>query len=643
MIRTLLLSCFAVLHLSAQETIPRDTSYTIHSNFVKQAKYFPFVTPIEEQWFPEVAEFRSQVYKQINGRKLTLDVFAPTPSTGSLSPGLLLIHGGGWSSGSKAHMVPLAQELAARGYVAVAVEYRLSPEAVFPAGVEDLRESVRWMRAHAAEYGMDPNKIAVLGCSAGAQLASLLGTLNGKTNFEGPTAFPGLSADVQAVLNIDGIVSFVHAEASAEGKASATWLGGTREEAWETWKAASPMEYTDAATPPFLFVNSSHPRFHAGRDDFIRQLNQFGTYSRVHTIEGSPHGFWLLHPWFAVTLRQVQDFMETIFGPAGLDPVAGRMLLWQTPEGGWPKSYFTPDRKEIKIDYQQPLSRELLAELEAGTIRKIPTYDNYATSKEIRYLVRAFGKTGNRTYLLAAERGIQYILDGQYPDSGGWPQFFPLREGYYSHITYNDNAIVNNLNILFDIVHGKNGFDAVRPELVAPAKAALEKGIDCILNTQIRKDGELMVWCAQHDRFTLEPAQARSFELASYSGMESAGIVRFLMRLPDPSEKIQIAIRQALRWFESTKIMGYSYQLITTPDGARDRFLLPDPGAVSWGRFYDLETNLPFVCGRNGVKKATVGEIERERRIGYGWYGDWAKDLVSPRAKLSTYSEGERP
>jgi PelA/Pel-15E family pectate lyase len=474
---------------------------------------------------------------------------------------------------------------------------------------------------------MDPERIAVLGCSAGAQLASLLGTLNGKRDFGGPTAFPDGSPDVQAVLNIDGIVSFVHPEASAEGKASSTWLGGTREEAWDSWKAASPMEYTDAATPPFLFVNSSHARFHAGRDDFIRQLDQYGTYHRVHTIEGSPHAFWLLHPWFEVTLKQVHGFMEEIFGPSSMDPVAERMLHWQTPEGGWPKSYFTPEKKEIKVDYQQPMSGELLAKLQSGEVRTIPTYDNYATSREIRYLVRAFGKTGNRFYLEAAERGIQYILAGQYADSGGWPQFFPLREGYYSHITYNDNATVNNLNILFDIVYRKNGFEAVRSDLIPVAQAALEKGIACILNTQIRKDGELTVWCAQHDRYTLEPAPARSFELASYSGMESVGIVLFLMRLPHPSPQIQTAIREAVRWLDDHKIEGYSYQFITLPDGQRDRFLLPDPGAVSWARFYDLDTGQPFVCGRNGVKKSTVGEIERERRTGYGWYGDWGKEL----------------
>lgn len=615
--------------LPAQSDIPRDTSYTIESNFRKNVKYHPFVEPIEEQWSFLVTEHRDVTYKILGNRYLSMDIFVPAAPKKGPVPGVLMVHGGGWSSGSKAHQIPMAQQLAARGYVAVAVEYRLSPEAIFPAAVEDLREAVRWLRANATAFSLDADKIAALGCSAGAQLASLLGTLNGSTKFLGPSLYPDVSADIGAVLNIDGIVSFVHPEASAEGKASSVWLGGTREESWDTWKAASPMEYTNADTPPFLFVNSSQPRFHAGRDDFIRMLDSLGTYSEIHTLEGSPHSFWLLHPWFEPTLEYVHGFLEKLWGKSGIDPVAEQMLLWQAAEGGWPKSWFDADRKEFRVDYRKPLTEELYLQLKTGKLRgTIPTYDNYATSREINYLVKAYHQTGNVEYLAAAEKGIRYILVGQYPDNGGWPQFYPLRKGYYSHITYNDNATINNLNILFDMVYGFNGFDAVDASLVASAKTALEKGIACILNTQIATGGELKVWCAQHDSKTLEPAPARSFELVSFSGMESANIVRFLMRVPEPSEEVKIAIRQAIKWFEATKIEGYAYEFVTDEDGNRDRVFREKEGAVSWGRFYDIETNLPFSCGRDGIKKADVADIERERRVGYAWYGDWGKELL---------------
>jgi acetyl esterase/lipase len=169
------------------------------------------------------------------------------------------------------------------------------------------------MRAHAAEYGLDTSRIAAYGCSSGAQMATLLGTTNGMARFEGTQGHPNHSSDVQAVLNIDGITSFVHPEASAEGVMAGQWLGGSREENWKNWKEASGLEYVDAKTPPFLFVNCTIPRFHAGRDDLIRQLSSYGTYSEVHTIPNSTHSFWLVHPWFDLTLKYAAGFLDKVF------------------------------------------------------------------------------------------------------------------------------------------------------------------------------------------------------------------------------------------------------------------------------------------------------------------------------------------
>ncbi|MCB9316438.1 MAG: alpha/beta hydrolase [Lewinellaceae bacterium] len=296
-----------------QAEFPRDTTYSIQSNYLKLRKYYPFVQPIAPDLPKKVQAQTDVVYKKVGNRELHLDLFYPAKKKKKKYPGVLLIHGGGWSSGTKAHQVPMAQQLAAKGYVAAAVEYRLSPEAQYPAGVYDLKEAVRWMRAHSDEYGLDIEKIAALGCSAGAQLASLLGTTNGLEQFEESTAFPTQSSAVQAVINIDGIVSFIHPEADAEGKAAGKWLGGSRTEAYENWKAASPMEYVNAATPPFLFVNSTQPRFHAGRDDMMSMLSSLGIYSEVHTIPDTPHSFWLVHPWFKPTLKYTLTFLKKVF------------------------------------------------------------------------------------------------------------------------------------------------------------------------------------------------------------------------------------------------------------------------------------------------------------------------------------------
>ncbi|MCB9266774.1 MAG: alpha/beta hydrolase fold domain-containing protein [Lewinellaceae bacterium] len=292
---------------------PRDTTYSIRIAYEKIRKTHPDVSPIQPGLPEGVAAKMDVVYANLNGRELHMDIFHPAQEKEEGYPGAILIHGGGWSSGTKAHQVPMAQQLAKRGYVTAAVEYRLSPEAPYPAAVYDLKAALRWLRAHAADYQLDPSKIAALGCSAGAQLASLLGTTNGMEKFEGENGYPEYSSAVQAVLNIDGIVSFVHPEAAAEGDAASRWLGGSRTERYERWREASPLEYVDEKTPPFLFVNSSFPRFHAGRDGLITKLDEFGTYSEVHTLPGSPHSFWLVHPWFEPTLKYAAKFLDNVF------------------------------------------------------------------------------------------------------------------------------------------------------------------------------------------------------------------------------------------------------------------------------------------------------------------------------------------
>ncbi len=309
--------CFIVLMLlivhtiNAQKDFPRDTSYNIQSAYLKIKKIYAFVEPIEPFVFKNVEEDRNVVYAD-EGRALTLDVFYPKVASKTNYPGVLLIYGGGWSSGEKANQIPMAQKLAAAGYVAVVPEYRLSPEARYPTALHDLKAAIRWMRAHTDQYGIDQSKIAVLGCSAGAQLATLLGATGDLEKLEGNVGVTDQSSSVQAIVNIDGIVSFIHPEASSEGEYAAKWLGGYKSEVPEIWKEASPLEYVNEKTPPTLFINSSQPRFHAGRDDMIQILNANNIYSEVHTLEGSPHSFWLVHPWFEPTFELTRAFLDKV-------------------------------------------------------------------------------------------------------------------------------------------------------------------------------------------------------------------------------------------------------------------------------------------------------------------------------------------
>lgn len=294
---------------------PRDTTYSITSAYYHIQKQYPDVVPVRPNLPKGIEASLNLVYAKLeNGRQLHLDILRPKKGKRKKRVAVVMIHGGGWISGSKENLIPMAQQLAKKGYVTITVEYRLGGEATYPAGVHDLKAAIRWLRANADQYGIDSNKIAAYGCSAGAHLASLLGATNGLSLYDKHAMNTSFSADVQAVLNIDGIVSFVHPEAKPEwtGRSANAWLD-RYEEHYERWKEASPLTYAGKNTPPILFVNSTYPRFHAGRDDLIRILDQFDIYSETHTLEGSPHSFWLVNPWFTPTLKYANRFLKKIF------------------------------------------------------------------------------------------------------------------------------------------------------------------------------------------------------------------------------------------------------------------------------------------------------------------------------------------
>ena len=308
----------------------------------------------------------------------------------------------------------------------------------------------------------------------------------------------------------------------------------------------------------------------------------------------------------------------------GIDSVAENMLLYQRAIGGWPKAI-----NDIKVDYKKTLTPQERKAVIADSLKNDPTIDNSATTKEIRYLVTAYKKTKNNKYLKAAEKGIAYLLKAQYP-TGGWPQYYPDFSSYRGQITYNDDAMVNVLNIMQDIVEGAKNFEIVSPTFVPRAKDAVALGVECILRTQIKVDGKLTAWCAQYNRNTLQPEMARKFELASISGQESVGILKFLMRQKNPSSDIIAAVEAGVNWLESVKIKGFKYVDIDAPNepNGKDRVILPDTNSTIWARFYEIESNKPFFSGRDSDKKYDLRQIEVERRTGYGWYGTWPATLL---------------
>lgn len=306
------------------------------------------------------------------------------------------------------------------------------------------------------------------------------------------------------------------------------------------------------------------------------------------------------------------------------DSVAERMLLYQRNNGGWPQP------GGDAINYTTILSESLKATLLTEKNKLDATIDDQATTREINTLVSTYKKTNNPAYLKAAENGINYLLTAQ-NTAGGWGQFYPDSSSYHKHITYNDNAMMDVMWIMKSVSEGTKDFETVDKALISRSKAAMAKGIDCILKTQFVQNGKLTAWCAQHDRKTLLPAKARAFELASLSGNESVGIIRFLMTIENPSAEIKKSINAAVAWLEASKIVGIKTQDIvdaSQPKG-KDRIVVSDPNSTVWARFYNLETNIPFFTGRDSVPRATLAEIENERRVGYAYYGTWPAKLLA--------------
>ncbi|TWT30193.1 Pectic acid lyase [Posidoniimonas corsicana] len=301
--------------------------------------------------------------------------------------------------------------------------------------------------------------------------------------------------------------------------------------------------------------------------------------------------------------------------------IAGNVLAYQHPTGGWPKN----------IDKARPLSAEALEEVRRQAPSRQPIIDNGATHTEIRYLARVYAATGREELREAALRGVDYLLEAQYP-GGGWPMMHPPRRGYYTHITYNDGAMVGVLRTLRDASHGEGDWAFVDDQRRARAADAVQRGVEAILQTQIEVDGKLTAWCAQHDEHTLAPAKARSYELPSISGQESVGVVEFLMGIPDPSPEVVRAVEAAVDWFERSKVEGVRVEYRRGADvpGGRDRVLVEDASAPAlWARFYDIETNEPMFVGRDGVVKQDYNAIERERRLGYSYLGPYADRLLA--------------
>jgi acetyl esterase/lipase len=295
-----------------------DTSYSLYSAFTGTKKTNPEIKIVGEIHSVAVKEKKNITYCSIGNRKLLLDAFYPSVKNKKTSPAIIIIHGGGWRSGNRTMHYPLAQKLAELGYVCFTPEYRLSTEALFPAAIYDIKAAIRWVRKNANEYNIDTTKIVVAGFSAGGEMAAFMGVTGNIPLFEGINCNTKEATSINAVIDIDGTLSFVHPE-TGEGddskriSAGTYWFGFSKKDNPEVWRIASPLTWAGKNTPATLFLNSSVDRMHAGRNDYIKILNEYNIYSEVHTFEGAPHSFCLFQPWFDPMVKYIDDFLKKVF------------------------------------------------------------------------------------------------------------------------------------------------------------------------------------------------------------------------------------------------------------------------------------------------------------------------------------------
>jgi len=308
------------------------------------------------------------------------------------------------------------------------------------------------------------------------------------------------------------------------------------------------------------------------------------------------------------------------------------VLSYQTPAGGWCKAY----------DASRPRD-PAAGKAGYGGWDGFPTIDNGATYTEVRLLARAFARTGRTEYRDAAARGVDFLLARQYAN-GGWPQRSPLDgdAGYGTRITFNDGAMVEVMRLVGDAAAGRGDLTFVDDTRRAKAAAAFARGVACILDCQVRVNGVPTAWCQQHDEKTLAPAGARAYELPSLSGAESAGILKLLMSIGKPDDGVRRAVNAGCAWFERAKVTGKRVAVVDAPGSpkGKDKVVVDDPAAPPlWARFYEVETNRPFFCSRDGVKRYDLAEISHERRNGYAWYGGWGSDVLKAYPKWKARHE----
>ena len=299
---TIFVLCLAIFDTYAQITRQLDTTYTIESAFLKMKGNYADLSIAQEIQSEKFEAKKNVIYAGYGTNELKFDAFYDK-SKHNL-PGIVLIHGGGWKSGSRQMLNPMAQRLTLKGYQTFTISYRLSGDAQYPAAIIDIESALAFLAKASNEYNLDKDKISILGCSAGAQMATLVGLKNSKKDQKNS------AIKIRSIVNVDGLMDFLDKDAE-EGSSAEKWLGGSANQKREIWREASPVNYINPYSPPVLFVHGNQKRFQAGRITALEQMNKYKIYNETVSID-APHTFWLFEPWQDELVIQIDQFFKKV-------------------------------------------------------------------------------------------------------------------------------------------------------------------------------------------------------------------------------------------------------------------------------------------------------------------------------------------
>ena len=272
------------------------------------------------QRIPEGVTFLPDIaYRPGESKAWRLDLAMPSERGQKRRPGIVFVHGGGWRGGDKRAGTFLqgAFDYAKKGYVCITVNYRLTNEAPFPACVQDVKCAVRWFRAHAEKYNLDPDRIGGFGNSAGAHLVAMLGLVGKQAGLEGDGPWQEHSSRLQAVCAAATPTDFLHWHTPIKGhRAIGPLLAGPEESLMERAKKASPISYVRGDAPPFLLIHGTADRTVdvSQADRFVEALKKAGAKDVSYLrIEGAGHGVFNQHS--ERTHRALEEFFARTLKP----------------------------------------------------------------------------------------------------------------------------------------------------------------------------------------------------------------------------------------------------------------------------------------------------------------------------------------